>query len=184
MQLLLFGLGMEFSFDKVRDVGAVAILGGALEIALLVATGALGALAISASISEGVFVGALLSMSSTSVVIKSLGDRSADRASQIVIGTLILQDCSVGLMFAMMPVLASLNDPAGGVDPETYGEIVLLIVQVRACARWCVVRPRRCLRACAAVQALRSLLCGLPRAHRASVGCQLALRSVSWLHEL
>lgn len=131
VQLLLFGLGMEFSIEKLKEVGSVAILGGFIQIVLFVAICAVGALAIAAPLSEGIFVGALVSMSSTSVVIKSLGERAGDRASQIVIGTLILQDCSVGLMFALMPVLASLNDPENSFDPEATGEIVLLILQVR-----------------------------------------------------
>lgn len=47
-------------------------------------------------------------MSSTSIVVKCLEDsRSTNMAhGQITIGTLILQDCLVGLLFAFMPVLA------------------------------------------------------------------------------
>ena len=132
VQLLLFGLGMDFSFEKMKDVGSVAIAGGFVQIVVFIAICALGALGIGAPLSEGIFVGALVSMSSTSVVIKSLGERASDRASQIVIGTLILQDCSVGLFFALMPVLSSLNDPKNGFDPEATGEIVLLILQVQS----------------------------------------------------
>ena len=132
VQLLLFGLGMEFSIEKLKEVGSVAIIGGFIQIVLFITICAIGALAIAAPLSEGIFVGALVSMSSTSIVVKSLGERAGDKASQIVIGTLILQDCSVGLMFALMPVLASLNDPNNSFDPEATGEIVLLILQVRA----------------------------------------------------
>lgn len=121
---------MEFSFDKMREVGSVAILGGALQIILFVAISAAVAVSIGGALSEGLFVGALVSMSSTSVVVKSLGDRSGDRASQIIIGTLILQDCSVGLMFALMPVLSNLSDPGSRYNPEARGEIVVLILQV------------------------------------------------------
>jgi Kef-type K+ transport system membrane component KefB len=132
VQMLLFGLGMEFSIAKMKEVGAVAILGGFIQIVLFVAIAALGALAIGAPLSEGIFVGALVSMSSTSVVIKSLGERASDKASQIVIGTLILQDCSVGLFFALMPVLSSLNDPTSDApDPDATGAVVLLILSVR-----------------------------------------------------
>ncbi len=46
-------------------------------------------------------------MSSTSIVVKCLVDTKASNAphGQITIGTLILQDCVVGLLFAFMPVL-------------------------------------------------------------------------------
>lgn len=52
--------------------------------------------------------GVQVSMSSTSIVVKCLEDsRSTNMAhGQITIGTLILQDCLVGLLFAFMPVLA------------------------------------------------------------------------------
>lgn len=54
-----------------------------------------------------IFVGALISLSSTSVVINCLEakNRISSRAGQITVGTLILQDCTVGLLFALMPLL-------------------------------------------------------------------------------
>ena len=59
-------------------------------------------------------------MSSTSIVVKCLEDsRSTNMAhGQITIGTLILQDCLVGLLFAFMPVLAQQKGGArkGAVD--------------------------------------------------------------------
>ena len=59
-----------------------------------------------------------VSMSSTSIVVKCLEDsRSSNMAhGQITIGTLILQDCLVGLLFAFMPVLAHNANSKGGVD--------------------------------------------------------------------
>ncbi|KAJ0091138.1 hypothetical protein Patl1_13014 [Pistacia atlantica] len=57
--------------------------------------------------SEGIFVGAFLSMSSTAVVLKFLMEKNSSSAlhGQVTIGTLILQDCAVGLLFALLPVL-------------------------------------------------------------------------------
>ena len=59
-----------------------------------------------------------VSMSSTSIVVKCLEDsRSSNMAhGQITIGTLILQDCLVGLLFAFVPVLAHNAKSKGGVD--------------------------------------------------------------------
>ncbi|CAG7900492.1 unnamed protein product [Brassica rapa] len=50
---------------------------------------------------------AFLSMSSTAVVLKFLMEKNSISAlhSQITVGTLILQDCAVGLLFALLPVL-------------------------------------------------------------------------------
>ncbi|KAL3132500.1 hypothetical protein ABBQ32_009046 [Trebouxia sp. C0010 RCD-2024] len=108
VQLLLFTLGLEFSLQKLKAVRNVALIGGVLEIFLFILVAGLLANFIGASVHEGIFVGALVSMSSTSIVVKCLEDsRSTNMAhGQITIGTLILQDCLVGLLFAFMPVLA------------------------------------------------------------------------------
>lgn len=104
---LLFALGLEFSTTKLRVVRAVAILGGFLQIALFMCLSAITAVFCGARSSEGIFVGAFLSMSSTAVVLKFLMDRNTTNSlhGQVTIGTLILQDCCVGLLFALLPVL-------------------------------------------------------------------------------
>ena len=66
VQLLLFGLGRELSVSKLRPVLRVALLGGSLQIAALMAIGGAVGGAIGGGVQQGLFVGALLSMSSTS----------------------------------------------------------------------------------------------------------------------
>ncbi|KAG0573127.1 hypothetical protein KC19_VG151000 [Ceratodon purpureus] len=104
---LLFALGLEFSTTKLRVVRAVAIFGGFLQIALFMCLSAITAVFCGARSSEGIFVGAFLSMSSTAVVLKFLMDRNATNSlhGQVTIGTLILQDCCAGLLFALLPML-------------------------------------------------------------------------------
>jgi Kef-type K+ transport system membrane component KefB len=90
---LLFALGLEFSMSKLRVVRAVAVIGGFLQIALFMCLCSLTAVLCGAKASEGIFVGAFLSMSSTAVVLKFLMDRNGTTAlhGQVTIGTLILQ---------------------------------------------------------------------------------------------
>ncbi|KAH7307255.1 hypothetical protein KP509_22G051700 [Ceratopteris richardii] len=104
---LLFALGLEFSTSKLRVVRSVAIFGGLLQIILFMCLCGITALLCGAKTTEGVFVGAFLSISSTAVVLKFLMERNSVNAlhGQITIGTLILQDCCVGLLFALLPVL-------------------------------------------------------------------------------
>uniref|UniRef100_A0A9I9CYZ2 Cation/H+ exchanger transmembrane domain-containing protein n=1 Tax=Cucumis melo TaxID=3656 RepID=A0A9I9CYZ2_CUCME len=104
---LLFALGLEFSTTKLRVVRAVAVLGGLLQIFLFMCLSGITASSCGGSASEGVFVGAFLSMSSTAVVLKFLMEKNSTNAlhGQVTIGTLILQDCAVGLLFALLPVL-------------------------------------------------------------------------------
>lgn len=118
VQLLLFSLGLEFSLSKLRAVRNVALLGGTLQIALFVLLGALGARLIGTGAAQGALVGAFISMSSTSIVVKCLAARRAQNtpAGQITIGTLILQDCMVGLLFALLPVVSGTLAPGARVD--------------------------------------------------------------------
>jgi hypothetical protein len=68
---------------------------------------------------------AQVSMSSTSIVVKCLSDNKASNLphGQITIGTLILQDCVVGLLFAFMPVLKH----APGQDLDRAAVLRLLV---------------------------------------------------------
>ncbi|KAL5744432.1 hypothetical protein ACOSP7_027295 [Xanthoceras sorbifolium] len=104
---LLFALGLEFSLTKLKVVGPVAVLGGLLQIVIFMCLCAIISVLCGAKLSEGVFVGSFLSMSSTAVVVKFLMEQNSNNAlhGQVTIGTLIFQDCAVGLLFALLPVL-------------------------------------------------------------------------------
>ncbi|XP_018845808.1 K(+) efflux antiporter 6 isoform X5 [Juglans regia] len=94
--------------------------------------------------SEGVFVGALLSMSSTAVVLKFLMEKNSTNSlhGQVTIGTLILQDCAVGLLFALLPVLGGTSGVLQGVMSMTKVLVVLitflavLTILSRTCVPW------------------------------------------------
>jgi len=105
---LLFGLGLEFDFSKLRELQGVAVVGGSLEMLLsMLVCGVVSDFA-GASAKEGVFVGAFLSISSTAVVGKCLIEQDGLRTiqGQITMGTLILQDFTIGLLFALIPALS------------------------------------------------------------------------------
>ncbi|XP_020528781.1 K(+) efflux antiporter 4 isoform X3 [Amborella trichopoda] len=94
--------------------------------------------------SEGVFVGTFLSMSSTAVVLKFLMERNSVNSlhGQVTMGTLILQDCAVGLLFALLPVLGGNAGVLQGIISMTKSMVVLgiflaiLAVFTRTCVPW------------------------------------------------
>ncbi|XP_020552462.1 K(+) efflux antiporter 6 isoform X2 [Sesamum indicum] len=141
---LLFALGLEFSTTKLRVVRAVAVLGGLLQILLFMCLCGVIASLCGGNASEGVFVGAFLSMSSTAVVYKFLMERNSTNAlhGQVTIGTLILQDCAVGLLFALLPVLGGTSGVMQGVMSMTKSLVVLLAflavlsIMSRTCVPW------------------------------------------------
>ncbi|XP_062148086.1 K(+) efflux antiporter 4-like isoform X3 [Alnus glutinosa] len=141
---LLFALGLEFSAAKLRVVRAVAVLGGLLQIFLFMCLCGVTASLCGGKPSEGVFVGVLLSMSSTAVVLKFLMEKNSISAlhGQVTIGTLILQDCAVGLLFALLPVLGGTSGILQGVISMTKSLVVLitflaiLSILSRKCVPW------------------------------------------------
>jgi CPA2 family monovalent cation:H+ antiporter-2 len=112
--LLLFALGLEFSLKDLLRVRAIALGGGPLQIISTIILG--GSLAYGTgwvtSWPQAIFLGAVLSLSSTAVVLKSLIERNEVQTTdgQVMLGMLIVQDLGLGLMLAVLPAL---NQPTG-----------------------------------------------------------------------
>lgn len=106
---LLFALGVEFSFSELSKVKRISLGGGGLQILLTVLITTLLALFVGwvDSPPQGVFLGAILSLSSTAVVLKSLMDRNETDTphGQVMLGILVVQDLALGLMLAVLPAL-------------------------------------------------------------------------------
>ncbi|KAD6455013.1 hypothetical protein E3N88_09719 [Mikania micrantha] len=142
---LLFALGLEFSAAKLRVVRTVAILGGLLQIFLFMCLSGVIAVLCGGEASEGVFVGAFLSMSSTAVVVlKFLMEKNSITTlyGQVTVGTLILQDCAVGLLFALLPILGGTSGIFEGMLSMTKTLVTLLLFLAflslfsRTCIPW------------------------------------------------
>ncbi|ONI33262.1 hypothetical protein PRUPE_1G413300 [Prunus persica] len=141
---LLFALGLEFSTTKLRVVRAVAVPGGLLQIFLFMCLCGITASLCGGKVSEGIFVGVFLSMSSTAVVLKFLMEKNSTNAlhGQVTIGTLILQDCAVGLLFALLPVLGGTSGILQGVISMAKLMVTLitflavLSISSRTCVPW------------------------------------------------
>ncbi len=106
---LLFALGVEFSFAELQKVKAISLGGGSLQIVLTIAITTFTSLAVGwvESPAQGVFLGAILSLSSTAVVLKCLMERNEGGTShgQVMLGILVVQDLALGLMLAVLPAL-------------------------------------------------------------------------------
>lgn len=106
---LLFALGVEFSFSELKKVKVISLGGGGLQIALTILVTTLISLAMGwvTSPTQGVFLGAILSLSSTAVVLKCLMERNETGTphGQVMLGILVVQDLALGLMLAVLPAL-------------------------------------------------------------------------------
>src|SRR3712207_6093768 len=110
--LLLFTIGLHFSLDELAPVRRVALVGTAAQMALTVAFGyGLGRL-LGFGWQEAVWFGALLSLSSTAVVLKTLSEQGVmgTLSSRVIIGMLIVQDLAVVPLIILLPELGSIGE--------------------------------------------------------------------------
>jgi len=106
--LLLFGVGIEFSLDRLRRRLWRMTASGALQVAATVALGAALFRALGAAWPTAVFTGFLVALSSTAIVFKLLADAGELDApqGQAAAGILLLQDLALVPMMLLVPVLA------------------------------------------------------------------------------
>jgi monovalent cation:H+ antiporter-2, CPA2 family len=111
--LLLFSLGLELSFRELKPVRAVALGGATVQIVVTIALGLALGLALGWAWRPALWFGALISLSSTMVALKTIQaqGRRGTLSSRVMFGILVVQDLAV---VALMIVLPELSDPAGG----------------------------------------------------------------------
>jgi len=115
--LLLFTVGLEFPLPKLSQVGKVALLGTPLQVLLTIGWGALIAKICGWPVLQGVWLGALLALSSTTVVLRCLNQNGVlnTLSSQVMIGILVVQDlCSVPILL-VLPQLGKAGGSAGDI---------------------------------------------------------------------
>lgn len=125
---LLFALGVEFSLTELKRVKDIAIKGSILQIGLTIAL-----VAVLTTLwgwvetpVEGIFMGAVLSLSSTAVVLKTLTERGEVNTvhGQVMLAILIAQDLALGLMLAVLPAL---NQPDNLIPALTIAVIKAVV---------------------------------------------------------
>ncbi|HEY9245470.1 MAG TPA: cation:proton antiporter, partial [Candidatus Methanoperedens sp.] len=105
--LLLFLIGVEFSLAELVRLNRTLFVGGFLQVFLTTAVVLIIAMSFGASIPQGLFVGFLVAMSSTAIVLKVLSDRGEIDSPHGRLSTaiLIFQDLSVVVIVLLMPML-------------------------------------------------------------------------------
>jgi len=106
---LMFSLGLEFNLGKLKKVGATALLGASMEIILMIAVGYQLGRYFGWSQMDSIFLGAILSVSSTTIIVKALDElgKIKERFAGLIFGILIVEDIMSIAMIALLSGLAS-----------------------------------------------------------------------------
>ena len=130
--LLMFALGLEFSLGKLKKVGGTAVIAASLEILGMGWVGyELGRL-FGWSNTDSLFLGAMLSMSSTTVIIKVLTEmgRTKEKFAQLIFGILIIEDILGIAMIALLSGIAMTGALSAGTVGLTLGKLGVFLVVV------------------------------------------------------
>lgn len=107
--LLMFTLGIEFSLDKMKRLKTIALGGGSLQVGLTVLVGVGAAYLLGWTWYRGVYLGCLVALSSSAIVLKMLqeGGELDTLHGRVALGILLFQDIAIVPMMIILPALAS-----------------------------------------------------------------------------
>ena len=134
--LLLFSIGVEFSLAQMARLARPIFLGGGLQVALTIGAVAGGLVLLGVGVGPAVFTGFLVSLSSTAIVLKVLGERAETDTpvGRVALAMILFQDLVIVVMVLLIPALAGQGGSAGDVA-WALGKAVLVIAAVLVGAR-------------------------------------------------
>jgi CPA2 family monovalent cation:H+ antiporter-2 len=129
MIMLLFALGLEFSLKKLRAVGGPALVAALCEIVLMLWIGYEIGRFFGWRSMDSLFLGAMLSMSSTTIIMKALDDLNLkrERFAQLMFGILIIEDVLAIVLMALLTGIASTGDVEAGQAMAAIGRLTLFM---------------------------------------------------------
>lgn len=105
--LLLFTIGLEFSWPRLKRLGVAALGGGATQIIVTLGVGFMCAKLLGLAFSTSIVIGAIVSLSSTACVLRLLISRAEIESvhGRYALGILLMQDIAVVPLFLLVTVL-------------------------------------------------------------------------------
>lgn len=127
---LMFCLGLEFSLRKLFKVGATAFIAAFLEIVLMIWIGYEIGRWFDWNTMDSLFLGAILAISSTTIIVKALNDLKMknERFAQFIFGVLIVEDIlGIGII-ALLSSIAVSGTVSSGEVFSTVGKLSLFMI--------------------------------------------------------
>ncbi len=127
---LLFALGLEFNFRKIRQIGFTAFIVAPLETALMFFVGFQIGRAFGWNTMDCVYLGGILMISSTTIITKTLADlgKGREKFAEVIYGILIAEDIIAILLIASLSGVAMTGTFEVGAILETVGRLGVFTV--------------------------------------------------------
>ncbi len=127
--LLLFGIGLELSLDRLRRLWKAVIVGGGTQVAITIACTALLARSFGLPTGSAFFLGCVVAVSSTAVVLRGLSVRGELDVphGRLAVGILVFQDLCVVPMVLAVPFLAGGSDSPREIAVAIVTAVAILV---------------------------------------------------------
>jgi len=138
--LLLFVIGIEFSFKNLLRIRKSIIIGGSIQVIGTIILVSFFAHLLGISIAKSVFIGFLVALSSTAIVLKLLQERSelVSPHGRIALAILIFQDLIIVLMILVVPLLSDSAEKSLESILYVIGKISAIAVFLLICTKFIV----------------------------------------------
>ena len=132
--LLMFGVGIHFSFRDLLAVRGVAVPGAVVQIAVATALGIALALVLGWGLVAGVVLGLSLSVASTVVLLRALMQRNALDSvhGRVAVGWLIVEDLFTVVVLVLLPTLALVASGGGADSGAIIGPLAEALLKAAA----------------------------------------------------
>jgi CPA2 family monovalent cation:H+ antiporter-2 len=106
---LLFSLGLEFSFRKLLRVGGSALVTAIVQLGLMIGLGYGAGRALGWNSTDALFYGAMLSISSTTIILRTLEELGLKerKFARLVFGVLVIEDLAAVLILVLLSTIAA-----------------------------------------------------------------------------
>ncbi|HVM44733.1 MAG TPA: cation:proton antiporter [Candidatus Thermoplasmatota archaeon] len=126
---LMLGVGLEFDLKKLRNVGARAVVVAAVQIGVMLGAGYAAGRSLGWSPMDSIFLGAIISISSTVIIVKVLTEmgKLKEEYAQLAFGVLIIEDIAAIAMVSVLGALGATGVLAPGVLAATVASIAFFV---------------------------------------------------------
>jgi len=138
--LLLFTIGIEFSFQRLLQIKKSVLMGGSIQVLLTLFVTFIIARHLGQPVGESIFMGFLIALSSTAIVLKLMQERAEVDSphGRTTLGILIFQDLIIVPMILVTPLLAGATGGASEAVLVLLAKAIGIIGLVIVSAKWIV----------------------------------------------
>jgi len=127
--LLMFSIGLEFNLGRLAELGPSSGVTAIIQCSVMMVLGFVVAYALGWTVLESVFTGAIVAISSTTIIVKAFDEqRIRGKPRDLVVGVLIVEDIVAIVLMAVLTIVVSENGLSVRAVAHSLGRLVVFLL--------------------------------------------------------